>query len=260
MTAAAQEIGVTQSALSQRLSSLEADLEITLFIRESKGLVLTEEGQRLFSHAKLTLDLEQELFRELRGEKNELGGTVRIAGYSSISRSLLLPMLGTFLRSNPNVQLDLQSYEISELQKVLATGRAEFVVLDQKLNKPGIIQEHLGVEEYVVIESSKHKTSPTVYLDHDQNDSMTEAFFQFQQKKINYKRSFLGEVYTIIDGVEEGLGRAVMSKHLVESNKKVKIVKGYRPYTRDITLHYYERSFYPQVFKAVRDRFLEGLI
>lgn len=259
VTEAAMKLGITQSALSQRLASLESDLEVTLFIRDPKGLILTAEGERLLRFTQSSVGLEDELLQALKGNRHELGGPVRIAGFSSILRSMIIPTLAPFFRRHPKVHGDFQSYEVFELPKVLATGRADLVILDYELGKKGIIQESIGVEEYVVIESVKYQSPQDVYLDNGPHDNATESFFQFQSKEQPYRRSFMGDVYGIIEGVEEGLGRAVMSKHLVSKNKKVKILKGFRPYKRPIVLHYYERSFYPELINRTINELKENL-
>lgn len=61
----------------------------------------------------------------------------------------------------------------------------------------------------------------------------------------------MGDVYGIITGVEEGLGRAVMSKHLLKNNKKIKGLKGHKKYLRDVTLNYFEQPFYSALHKEV---------
>ena len=89
VTQAALALGITQSALSQRLALLEEDLEVTLFIRESRGLKLTEAGHRLLQFATLNQKFEEELLIEFKGKSTELAGTLRIGCYSSVLRSVL---------------------------------------------------------------------------------------------------------------------------------------------------------------------------
>src|SRR5437868_1982217 len=101
VTQAAKDLGLTQSALSQRLSLLEEDLEVTLFIREPRGLKLTEAGQKLLRFATMNQKIEEELLFDLKGHAQELAGTLRIGGYSSVLRSVLVPALVPFLRKNP---------------------------------------------------------------------------------------------------------------------------------------------------------------
>lgn len=99
ITQAAKDLGLTQSALSQRIALLENELEVTLFIRESRGLKLTSAGERLLRFSSLNQKMEEELLLELKGNKDELAGSLRLAGYSSVLRSILIPALSDFLRS-----------------------------------------------------------------------------------------------------------------------------------------------------------------
>lgn len=243
---AADALSVTQSALSQRIANLEAELEVTLFIREPSGPVLTPAGEILLRHCQVTSSLEREVLSEIKGV--ELGGVVRIAGYSSVLRSVIIPSLAPLLRSHPSVQSQFRSYEVAELEGVLRNAEADYVVLDKRLLKRGIAEVLLGKEDYVVIESSKHETPENVFLDHDPEDTATFDFFREQsQVPKNLKRSFMGDVFGIVDGVEMGLGRAVMSRHLIEANSKIKVVKGFKKFSKEIVLHFYEKPFYSKL-------------
>lgn len=250
---AAAKLGLTQSALSQRLLALENDLEITLFIRDPKGLILTTDGEKLLRYAEQAKIAEDEILLDLKGK--DTGGTIRVAGYSSVMRSKIIPTLSPLLRKHDNVQGDFQTYEMIELPKILETSRADFILLDYRLNKKSVIEEHLFDEEYVVIESAKYSTSTDIYLDHAPQDTLTEDFLKFQKIENNFKRNYFGDIYGIIQGVEEGIGRAVMSRHLIDGNKKIRIVKGFRKYLRPVVLHYYERAFYPKLHKLVLNEF-----
>jgi DNA-binding transcriptional LysR family regulator len=250
---AAQKLGLTQSALSQRLAALEDELEVTLFIRDPRGLILTTDGSKLLRYAEQLKASEDEVLMELKGK--EAGGSIRVAGYSSVMRSLIIPRLLPIIRKNAELSSDLQTFEMSELPKILETSRADFILLDFHLNKKSIVEKHLFDEEYVVIESTKHDVSDSIYLDHAAEDSLTEEFFRFQKMTKSYRRNFLGDIYGIIQGVEEGIGRAVVSKHLIEGNKKVKIVKGFKKFSRPVVLHYFERAYYPKLQQKIIESF-----
>lgn len=247
VSVAAEKMGLTQSALSQRLSSLENDLEASLFIRDSKGLILTPEGEKLLRYAESAVGLEKEFLKGFRGES--FGGVLRIAGYSSVMRSMIQPKCATFLRQNQDVTLDFQIREMRELPLMLSSSRTDFIILDHSLGRKGVLETHLADEEYVLIDSAKYKT-PETYLDHDPDDGLTYDFLKHQGIKDTFKRSYLSDVYGLIQGVEEGLGKAVMSRHLVEGNKKIKIIKSQKRYLRPIILHYYERPYYTELHKS----------
>lgn len=254
ITLAAKELGLTQSALSQRIALLEAELEVTLFIREPRGLKLTEAGERLLRFTLLNQKFEEELLLELKGSVNELAGTIRIAAYSSILRSVIIPSLTPFLHKHPKVQVYFQSHEMDELENVLKTASADIVIMDYNWEKKGILRTLLGDEEFVVIESKKHSPPEDLYLDHGPNDNATEDFFRRQTRAPKLlRRSFMGDVYGIIDGVENGLGRAVMSKHLIHHNKKIRILKNYQRIKRPVTMYYFEQPYYSRLMKKITE-------
>ncbi|XGC81902.1 LysR family transcriptional regulator [Bdellovibrio bacteriovorus] len=252
ITNAAKELGLTQSALSQRISLLESDLEVTLFVREPRGLKLTEAGEKLLKFASIQMQLENELLGDIKGSQEKIAGHFRLAAYSSVLRSVIIPSLAGLMRAHPGISIDFQSYEMYELPDVLKSAKADLIVMDYKWGKSGLLESTLGYEEFVVIESVKHHSPAEVYLDHGPMDNATESFFKTQSKVPKViRRSFMGDVYGIIDAVELGLGRAVMSRHLINDNKLVKIVPGYQKYKRPITVHFHEQPFYSRLHSLI---------
>jgi DNA-binding transcriptional LysR family regulator len=249
---AAERLAITPSALSQRISLLEDELSVTLFVRDRSGAHLTEAGELLLRYCQINSSLESEVLSQLRGQTESLAGVIRIGGFSSVLRSVIIPSMATFLRSHPKVVCEFRSYEVAELPDVLRRAEVDMVVLDYVLEKPSLVNEVLGLEEYVVIESAKHQSFDDIYLDHGPHDNATESYFASQAKKPNtYRRSFMGDVYGIINGVEFGLGRAVMSKHLLRGNSRIKLVRGFQKYQRKVALHYHRQPFYSKLQLAV---------
>lgn len=253
VTRAAEVLSITQSALSQRISSLENELGMTLFIRDSKGLIITPDGERLLRYTEVLTSLESEFLEDIGDDS--LRGTLRVAGYSSIMRSKIIPTLSPIMRKNPQVNINFLTFEMKDIPDALSSARADVAILDYSLSKKGVKEVVIGEEEYVVIESAKFKTPTLTYLDHDPDDRTTELFFKIQNSVPAYKRMFMGDVYDIIEGVEQGLGRAAMSLHLIEKNSKIKIVKGFKIMKRPIILHYYDRPFYTKIEKEVMSLF-----
>lgn len=247
MTVAAKNLLITQSALSQRIQKLESMLECTLFVRDRAGLKLTDAGHKLLRYAQSVQAIEEEFLVDLKSTSNEIAGNIRIAAYSSILRSLIIPTLAPFLRKNPKVHCEFQSFEVTELEGVLERGEADLVIADYRMNKAHVSERLVGLEEFVVIESSKHKCPADVYLDHGPHDDTTASFFSAQKSAPTYQRSYMGDVYGILDGVEEGLGRAVMSKHLLKNRKNLKLVSGYKNYSREIVIHHFKRDYLPKL-------------
>lgn len=250
---AAKELGITQSALSQRVKNLEKDLGLTLFLRTTNGVQLTEQGLKVLRYCQTKETLEDELLHDLSAEKmNELSGVIRIGAYSSILRSAVIPSLAGLLNRYPNILCEFQSRQMHELPTLLNRGEVDFIIMDYTFEKANLERCHLGQEELVVIENTQRSNRNHLFLDNNYNDKTTEDFFRVQKTSPpEYQRSYCDDCYGIIEGVEQGLGRAVMSSHLVKKNKRLKIVKKYKPVYLDVNLYYHSQPFYSSLHKAI---------
>ena len=249
----AKKLHITQSAISHRIRNLEDSLGLALFYRHPTGIKLTEAGELLFAFCKSRINLEEQLFRNLSTQvTGELAGNVRISAYSSVLRSVVIPALAPFLKKNTLIECELILRNNKQVPSLLQNGQVEFALTDMLIGKTSIKSELIGYESYVVIESNVCDTNPNVYIDNSPEDIATEAFFRSQpQLTPRYQRIFLGDCYGIIDGVEQGLGRAVMPAHLLEDNDRVKIVKGFKPYFLEVYLNYFSQPFYSPVQKEI---------
>lgn len=241
---ASRALGVTQSALSQRVQKLEEELELTLIIRDQSRCRLTESGERLLRHCQQVQELENEVLQELQGANEEVRGSLRIAGYSSVMRSLIIPSLKQMVEKNPNLNVTVFSREISDILAILRRGEADYVLLNQELQIDGIVGHKLGVEENVHIVPVRGPY-PDRFLDHDPEDPTTFLFLKLQGMCTNgIQRSYFDDVYGIIDAVRNGLGQAIVSKHLVLKEQKI-AVKRHRKRMQDpIYLYHPKAAFY----------------
>jgi LysR family transcriptional regulator (chromosome initiation inhibitor) len=247
-TEAAKQIHVTQSALSQRILNLEEKIQLTLFIRRSDGIYLTEAGEKLFRHCQLLEKMEGEVLEELLVENNqkktnheELRGMIKIAGFSSFVRSLLIPRLGVVVRKFPMIHIDIMTKEVHELTTLLKSGQVDFIFSTFPYEKENVECILVGEEKNVLIESIYKNPRIDYYIDHDELDTTTEDFWKKQHRPLKkYKRIYFDEIYSIIQAVEKNFGRAVVPYHLIEKNKNVYVVKGLQPLIVPIYLCYYK--------------------
>jgi DNA-binding transcriptional LysR family regulator len=250
---AARKIHITQSALSQRILNLEEELELTLFVREPGGARLTESGEKLLQHGQVREALEEDFLSKLKSpKKDQLAGLIRIAAFSTIARSILLPKFARFQRANPGVRIDLMVRETRELPGLLRSGQADFVFCTEAIKKQELENHLIGHEQNVLIESAKHSSKKDVYIDHDEFDTTTSDFWKIQRSPPReYSRAYFDEIYSIIDAVEEGLGRAVVPIHLIAKNSRVAIVEHLKPLRVPIYLIHFKQAFYTQLQKSV---------
>jgi DNA-binding transcriptional LysR family regulator len=250
-TVAAEKLFITQSALSQRIKNLEEELGLTLVIRTSQGVKLTEAGEKLMRYGHTRNSLESELLQDISAKnKNNHSGSIRLGAYSSILRSVLIPALSPLF--NENLIYEMRCAHMSDLHGLLSRGEVDYIILDHTLERENLETIKLGSENFVVIESRKHKSPAHIFLDNNAEDLATELFFRAQGgKKPKYKRSYFDDCYGIIEAAAQGLGRAVMPEHLVKNNNQVKICKGFKPYQTDVVLHFYKQPFYTQLHNNI---------
>src|SRR5437867_13225321 len=107
-TKAARLNGVTQSAVSQQISSLEKAFKSLLVERSKKKFRLTREGQVLYDYSKKILFTHDALNSKFQEIKNVISGTIRVAAIYSIGLHDLPPYLKRFLKAFPTVNLHVQ--------------------------------------------------------------------------------------------------------------------------------------------------------
>lgn len=258
-TRAAEQLHVTQSALSQRIAKLEEDLEATLFIRDRNALRLTESGEQLLRFCQLNSQAESELLAKLKNTKDELAGTLRIGSFSSVSRSLVIPAVKKMMRENPKLSLNLMTKELRELPSMLKSGEVDYILTNRPSDSEEIESLVLGVEENVLVRSKKAPENQ-VYLDHDETDPTTKAYFSLNKIRFNPENMrYLDDVYGLLDGVKNGLGKAVLPLHLIEGESELEIVNPERKLLVPVHLKFYRQTFYRKTHSifvdAIRSHF-----
>jgi DNA-binding transcriptional LysR family regulator len=241
----ASRIHVTQSAISQRVLNLERDLEVTLFIRNPKEVKLTEEGFRLLRYCQTSLALESEFLSSIKSpdQSGKLAGVIRIGGFSSIMRSILIPALADLVKSNPQVRVQFLSREVSELPDLLRRSEIDFMVLNRFEEKANLETLLLGYEKNVLVQSKSLNTHE-IYLDHDEEDTTTDQYLRLIKKTDPGHRSYLDEIYSILDAVKLGYGRAVLPKHLIREDSQLQVLSPKTVLRVPVVLHYYKQNDY----------------
>jgi len=156
-TRAGEQLGYTQSTVTNHVRSLEEAVGNRLFDRLGKTVVLTDAGTHLASYAKEILHLYQEAVDSSR-LNTEPSGTVLIGANESLMVYRLPNILYEFKRMYPKVQLILQPSESQELNNELKSGKFDLALFTnpEKLS-PDIITTDLVKETLVMIAPPGHR-------------------------------------------------------------------------------------------------------
>src|SRR5438034_2824401 len=137
-TKAAQINEVTQSAVSQQISSLERTFKSLLVERSKKKFRLTREGQVLYDYSKQIIATYQALYSKLQEIKDIISGTIRVATIYSIGLHDLPPYLKKFLKAYPTVHVQVEYRRANQVYddvmgNVVDLGLVAYPTRDHKL-------------------------------------------------------------------------------------------------------------------------------
>ena len=137
-TKAAQINGVTQSAVSQQVSSLERQLKILLIERSKKKFRLTHEGQLLYEGAKQIVQSFDTMLSRLQEARDVIAGSIRVATIYSIGLHNLPPYVKKFLKKYPTVSVHLEYQRANQvyedvLGNVVDLGLVAYPTKDTRL-------------------------------------------------------------------------------------------------------------------------------
>ncbi len=160
--AAAEELFVSQSALSAAIAELERALDVQLFVRRAgKSLTLSESGRKLLPSARKLLADAEDLRGEASDLQHELQGDLAVGCFEILAPSLLPRLISGFHEMHPRVRLDFIEGTYAELVEALENGRIEVAILLER-------DEHSGLRRSVLTTLKPHVLLPT---DHPRADA-----------------------------------------------------------------------------------------
>jgi LysR family nitrogen assimilation transcriptional regulator len=147
---AAVVLDIAQPALSRQVRSLETELHQQLFLRNGRGVALTDAGKRLFDHSVAVLQLMAHAREDLGASRNEPIGRVTIGLPPSMGRQLTLPLIDRFKKELPAARLAIVEGLSTHIVEWVTTGRIDIGLVYNPEAQPGLeitplLQEQLGL-------------------------------------------------------------------------------------------------------------------
>src|SRR5216117_277774 len=149
-TKAAHINNVTQSAVSQQISSLERQFKSLLIERSKKKFRLTREGQVLYDYSKQIIQTYDALHSKLQEIKDIISGTIRVATIYSIGLHDLPPYIKRFLKDHPTVHVQVEYRRANQvyedvLSNVVDLGLVAYPNKDARLEVVSLRKDPLVV-------------------------------------------------------------------------------------------------------------------
>jgi len=136
LTAAAEELGYTQSGVSHMLNSLESELGVQLVVRSRTGVKPTTTGELLIPYIKKVLNAEQNFSQALSEITGLLKGKLVIGSFTTVSSFFLPKIISEFQSMFPNITYELRGGTYEEIEQWIENREVDcgFVSLPTKKN------------------------------------------------------------------------------------------------------------------------------
>ena len=154
-TRAAEELFITQPAVTMQVSALEKQYELRLFSRKKNELNLTEAGLVLFSYAEKVMQIAFEAERSLFNLKANPYGILRVGTTKTFARYLLMPYIIKFQQAFPRVKIQLDEGSSEEMALGLLYGRNDIAVVGRGVPREDRLES---------IPFPAHETDPLVLV------------------------------------------------------------------------------------------------
>jgi LysR family nitrogen assimilation transcriptional regulator len=150
-TLSSRFLHVAQPALSRQVRALEVELRQTLFVRNGRGVTLTEPGKRLLDHARGILQQVQRARLDLEQQRGAVSGRLVIGLPPSVSRTLTGPLVRGFRERFPNASFGVVEGLSDHLMEWLAVGRVDFALVYSATPSAAIELAPLRVEPMYLV-------------------------------------------------------------------------------------------------------------
>lgn len=254
---AAQELNVTQSAVSQALKNLETKVGFPLITRQGKSVKLTENGMRLAKVAKQYIKRIDETIEQIHLENHQIKGKLHVGSLYGLGKTWLSSRMLGFLGSHPQLEVRLSMDFPETISKKFEQHEIDCLIMPEYL-VPGFAEKldlHAEYTTLVFPNSDQFKITsasdlksilsyPVIF--YDANDP---NFYRWCREKFgvvprNIKpRLVVNSFGQMLQAVNEGLGIAVVPTHVLkrsQSKQQIKTVgKEFEVFNNQISFAYH---------------------
>ncbi|MDQ0884761.1 LysR family transcriptional regulator [Peribacillus sp. V2I11] len=226
---AAEKLGYVQPNVSQRIKSLEDELGVRLFMRNNRGVTLTEEGNVLLeytNHIILLMDEAKSIINPQKWRES-----LTIGASQTISAVKIPHLFSSFLREHKNIDVKVRTNDKQKLQEMLSYGELDGLFFSGTYNYPQFETVYSYFEKIVLI-SSKHgqfenQHDQTLLVNSDKNCMYRNKMLDFSNKSNFHDPAIMefDSLESILQAVHEGLGISILPADVAFSRKEVKAVQ-----------------------------------
>lgn len=236
ITKAAEQLYISQPAVTKSIKQLENSLGGTLFIRTKRGVTLTEEGKVLLQYVKNILEEAKNAQNKFNSLIKLEEGRIHIGASATVSKYFLMPYLEEFHKRYPNIEIEITNELTPNLIKDLRNGYIDFLVTSLPIKENSDLDIRVCGKLHDIF-----ATSPK-YLENQKQVYNVEDLLKYKiitQKEPSSTRVFLNnymkendiefrpdiEIVSynlVVDFVKSGFGIGYVTKEFVKQELKSK--------------------------------------
>lgn len=239
---AGQDLGFSAATATQRLQQLEKELGVSLFLRTTRMVTLTADGERFLPYAKSMLLTMEDARVDLTGGESRIKGLLRVTASATFGRRYLAPYVSEFLRAHPEAEIDIQ---FSDTVSNIVEQGYDLAIRIGVLNSSSLRARKLADNPRVLVAAPSYLkgvkpiVSPQDLMSHQCLLLGEENRWEFESKGGNSEKIFVagrlssnyGE--TILSAALGGSGIAMKSlwdvKDYLDSGELTVVLPSYKP-------------------------------
>lgn len=271
----AEEMGYSQSAISQMIRSLENEFSMSLLVRSHNGAELTHEGKELMPLIRDTVNSYRAVEEKTKELKGISSGEIRIGTMSSVSNFWLPKMIKEFKKKYPNVSFTLNQGEYTSIAQWVRDGEVDFGFANLDAVKD-LSKIPLYTDEMMAVLPLEHPLAKSAEI--HVKDLVEEPYIRLEEgvfsEPVNAFRALglepnirlrVYDDYTVLAMIEEGLGYSVIPEmNLRRHDYRVSVHPLIPKITRNLGLIYRNTASIPPMsrlfMRHISDRFFSEKI
>jgi LysR family transcriptional regulator, transcriptional activator of the cysJI operon len=155
-TKAANELFITQPAITKNIQALENELGLRLFNRKGNRIYLTAEGLVLLEHVEKVFNLELKLEDSLNSFKENPSGSFRLGASTTIAQYVIPPVLAKFHNKFPDIKLSMFTGNTEQIAESLLRGEIDLGIVEGRIKNKDIHYLKFIPDELVAITGAKN--------------------------------------------------------------------------------------------------------
>lgn len=253
LSRAAYSLGISQSALSQSMKNLEQSLNIKLFQRNTRGIILTREGAKFYEIAKIGDNYFRNAIADtLRFNKSMPLTTFKISSSNSLLNAYIFPIIKKMTLKYKDVNFEIINYvKESEIVKEIQNQNIDLILekTNEKFLIKEIVSQKIAEHNYCFIYDGNHFNFPDEVDKKDLEDYLIIIKERTGKNdnlwiRSTFKRLIIcksdDNIYSL---VKNGVGIGIYPKELaIKSGLKILNLKDYIPPKRTVEAYYLENN------------------